>query len=239
MNVENAAQASTAWKTLYKLCGVATWLLLLYSLVTMFILIAIGGQPATAQECFSMLQQDRFTGLLRLDVLTIFFIPLYYLIFLGLYEAHRPLNGAFAALAALLVFAGLTLFLATPSVFSWLALNERFAAAAGEAEKAQLLAAGEAILASDMWHGSGPVIGSVLLQSGALLISVVMLHNRAFGKACAYVGILTHGLDLLHILVMFFSLASGIWLMAVAGPLYLVWFPLIARGFARAGRVHD
>ncbi len=86
-----------------------------------------------------------------------------------------------------------------------------------------------------MWHGSGPVFGAILLQTGALLISVLMLGSKPFGKACACVGIVTHGLDLLHILIMFFSVA-GVWLMAVAGPLYLVWFPLIARGFFRSAR---
>ncbi len=233
---DNAAAASLAsWKAIYNLCGAAAWLLLLYSLATMVIVIVVGGQPTSAQEGFTMLQQNRLAGLLRLDVLTLFFIPLYYVLFFGLYKAHQPVNAAFAALAALLVFAGLTLFLATPSVFSWLALSDRFAMATGAAEKSQLLAAGEAILASDMWHGSGPVIGGILLQAGAVLISVVMLGSKTFGKTCAYVGIVSHGLDLLRILILFFS-PAGNWLMAIAGPLYLPWFVLIARGFYRAAR---
>jgi len=40
-------------------------------------------------------------------------------------------------------------------------------------------------------------------------------------------GIITHGLDLLHIIIGFFIPAMGIVLMAIAGPLYLLWFPLI------------
>lgn len=62
---------SNNWKSLYKIGAVAALILLLYSLVTMVILITIGGQPETAQEGFTMLQNNRLAGLLRLDVLMI------------------------------------------------------------------------------------------------------------------------------------------------------------------------
>jgi hypothetical protein len=64
-------------------------------------------------------------------------------------------------------------------------------------------------------------------------MSVVMVQSQSFGKATAYVGIVTHGLDLLHILVSFFVPQAGFMMMAIAGPLYLVWFPLLARDFFR------
>lgn len=224
------------WKSLYKIGAVAALILLLYSLVTMVILITIGGQPETAQEGFTMLQNNRLAGLLRLDVLMILIMPLYYPLFLGLYTTLKKVQIANTALAVVLVFAGLTLALATPSVFSWLALSDKFAAATSEAQKTLLLAAGEAILASDMWHGSGAITGGILLQTGALLMSVVMVQSQSFGKATAYVGIVTHGLDLLHILVSFFVPQAGFMMMAIAGPLYLVWFPLLARDFFKLSR---
>jgi len=224
------------WKSLYKISGVAALILLLYSLVTMVILITIGGQPETAQEGFTMLQNNRLVGLLRLDVLMILIMPLYYPLFLGLYTVLKKVHIAYAALAILLVFGGLTLALATPSAFSWLALSDKFTVATSEEQKTLLLAAGEAILASDMWHGSGAIMGGILLQTGALLISMVMLASRSFAKSTAYVGIVTHGLDLVHILVGFFFPMGAIILMAIAGPLYLVWFPLIARDFFRMGQ---
>lgn len=216
--------------------GVAAWVLLAYSLATMAILFVAGGQPSTAEEAFRMLQENRLVGLLRLDVLSILLMPLYYVLFLSLYAAlHRP-GGVTVTLATLLVFAGVTLFLATPSAFSWLSLNDRFAAAGSEAQKTQLIAAGEAILASDMWHGSGAMIGGILLQTGTLLISVAMLWSSAFGKFTAWVGIVTHGLDLAHTLVIFASPSIGNMLMWVAGPLYLLWFPLVAWRLFRLAR---
>jgi hypothetical protein len=66
-------------------------------------------------------------------------------------------------------------------------LSDKFAAATSEAQKTLLLAAGEAILASDMWHGSGAMMGGILLQTGTLLVLLVMLRSNAFGKLTAWV----------------------------------------------------
>jgi hypothetical protein len=236
MNQALNETTDTNWKSLYTLGGVASLILLAYSLATMLILVAIGGQPETAQEGFTMLQNNRLVGLLRLDVLSIFVMPLYYLLFLDNYAILKKVNNAYAMLATVLIFSGLTLFLATPSVFSWLSLSDKFATATSEAQRVQLLAAADAILASDMWHGSGAIIGGILLQTGTVLISIVMLWGNSFSKATAYVGILTHSLDLAHIFVGFLFPTLGFIFMAIAGPLYLVWFPLLARDLFRLGR---
>jgi len=224
------------WKTLYKIGGIASIIYLVYSLVTMVLMFTIGGQPASAQEAFAMLAENRLVGLLRLDMLTIFIVPLYYLIFLGTYAALKKTNGAVVLLATALTFVGVTLFLATPSVFAWLTLSDKFAAATSEAQKTLLLAAGEAILASDMWHSSSALIGGILLQTGALLVSLIMLRSQSFSKPTAWVGIVTHGLDLAHVLIIPLVPAVGVAIMFVAGPLYLVWFPFLARDFFRLCR---
>jgi hypothetical protein len=225
-----------SWKSLYKMVGVTAVMLLVYSLITMIILIIIGGQPESAQEGFTLLQSNRVMGLLRLDLLTVLVMPLYYLLFLGLYVALKKTHAVYAAVAIVFGMAGVTLFLATPSVFSWLALSDKFAAATSEAQKTLLLSAGETILVSDMWHGTGALMGGVLMQTATTLFSIVMLSSKAFGKATAYVGVVTHGLDLAHILIGFFIPAGGVILMMIAGPLYLVWFPLLARDFFRLGK---
>ena len=115
-------------------------------------------------------------------------------------------------------------------------LSDKYAAATTAAQKEQLSAAGEAILASNMWHGTGAMIGGILMLIAALILSVVMLKSAVFGTGTAYIGILTHGFDLARIVVSFFSLQIGVILMAVAGPLYLVWFPLLARDLFRLVR---
>jgi len=218
---------NTSIRLLYQLGGLTCMILIAYSLITMLIMVGIGTPPESIEECFSMLKENRLYGLLRLDILTVFVMPLYYLLFYSIYLALKDTNKELLSISTILVFAGLTLFLATPSVFSYLHLSDEFAKATIESDKNQLIAAGEAIIASDMWHGTGAKIGGILMQLGALIISMIMLKSNVFNKLTAYTGIVTHGLDLAHIVIGFFLPTVGIILMAIAGPLYLLWFPLI------------
>ena len=218
---------NTSIRLLYQLGGLTCMILIAYSLIMMLIMVGIGTPPETIEECFSMLNENRLYGLLRLDILTVFVMPLYYLLFYSIYLALKDTSKELLSISIILVFAGLTLFLATPSVFSYLYLSDEYAKATIESDKNQLIAAGQAILASDMWHGTGAKIGGILMQLGALIISMIMLKSNVFNKLTAYTGIVTHGLDLAHIVIGFFLPTVGIILMAIAGPLYLLWFPLI------------
>jgi hypothetical protein len=215
-----------------KLClvgGIAACLLIVYCVATMVQLIVLGGPPTTAAEAFRLLQSHRIVGLLRLDLPTMLVLPLYYLLYLGLLAALRRADFTNALLSTVLAFVGVTLSLATPSALSMLWLSQRHTAATTEAMRAQLEAAGEAILASDIWHGTGSVLGGALAQSGAVLICVVMLRSRVFGKVTACLGILMHGLDLAHIVLGPFVPVAGVALMAIAGPVYPIWFFLVGR----------
>ncbi|MBU4349761.1 hypothetical protein KJ830_03435 [bacterium] len=218
---------NSSYKIAFWLGGLSSMILIVYSLAQMLVMVFIGTPPETITECFTMLNENKFYGLLRLDILTVFIIPLYYLLFYSIYTALKKTSYEMVAISTILVFAGVTLFLATPSVFSYLHLSDKYAMATTEIQKNQLLSAGEAILASDMWHGTGAKIGGILLQAGALVISFVMLKQNIFNKLTAYTGIITHGLDLAHILIGFFLPVGGVILMAIAGPLYLLWFPLV------------
>ncbi|MCB9418289.1 MAG: hypothetical protein H6667_00675 [Ardenticatenaceae bacterium] len=226
----------SAPKSLYTAGGTASFIFILYSIVTMVILSVYGGQPTTALEAFSMLQTNRLLGLLRMDLLTVIFIPLYYLIFLGIFLALNGQNDARSIIALIALFVGITLLLATPSVLSMMNLSDKYALAATEIEQNQLLAAGEAILAADMWHGTGAVIGSFLIQIGAFILSLAMLPGHVFSKFTAYVGIITHGLDLVHLIFLFIIPAVSVVFMIAAGTLYLLWLPLIGWRLIQIGK---
>ena len=144
----------------------AALLLLVYSLATMVQLAVLGGQPATAAEAFRLLQEDRVVGLLRLDLPTVLALPLYYVLFLGLFAALRRADPPRTTLATVLAFAGVTLVLATPMGLSMLPLADQYAAATSAEARAQLLAAGETVLAIDMWHSTSAFVGGLLLQAG-------------------------------------------------------------------------
>jgi hypothetical protein len=229
---------NSGWSNLYKLGGVVACVFVAYSLVTIIIFMFLSQMPETALEAFNALQENRMIGLLRLDALTLLCVPLYYLIYLCIYQGLKKDNNAYTSLGILLAFAGVTLFLATPSAFSLVPISDKYAAAMTAAQKEQYLAAGEALMASDMWHSSGAMIGGFLMLIAALIVSIVMLKSENFSRATAIVGILTYGLDLMHKLVSIFAPNIGIFFMMVAGPLYLVWFPLLARDFFRLSRAN-
>jgi hypothetical protein len=230
----SAQPIADGWRGLCRAGGIAAFLLLAYSLATMVQLLVLGGPPTTAAEAFRLLQSNRLLGLLRLDLPTVLAVPLYYLLFCGLLISLWRTGRALAAFSTLLAFVGVTLFLAAPAALSMLSLSEKYAAATTDAARSQFLAAGEALLAADIWHGTAAMLGGILLQVGAVLICVVMLRSTVFGKFTAWLGILMHAADLGHILFGLFLPTAGFALMAVAGPFYPVWFFLVGRGLLRA-----
>ncbi|HVN02891.1 MAG TPA: hypothetical protein VMT86_00660 [Bryobacteraceae bacterium] len=231
---DNRAEPVT--RGLCRIGSAVAFFLIVYCFATMVQLTILGGQPSSAAAAFALLQSNRLVGLLRLDVLTVFVLPLYYLLFLALAMATWRVDGVKAILSALFVFTGVTLVLATPMGLSMVPLSAKYAAASTDAARSQFLAAGEAILASDIWHGTGACVGGILTQVGAALICIPMLKSVAFGKLPGWLGLLTHGLDLAHIVLGLFMPAVGTILMVVAGPMYPVWFFLIGRGLWKVSR---
>jgi hypothetical protein len=233
----NEASNVSNWKKLCRVGGVAALLQLACCMITLVVIFATGGEPATAQEYFDLLRNDRLVGLLRLDFPSMLVVGLYTLTLFGLYAALRQSHGATMVLATAIGFTGIALWLGNHSALSMITLSVKYAAAATELQRSQLLAAGEAVIALDMYHSTGAFMCGIFLQGALTLISVFMQQGGVFNKATAWVGILTHGLDLLHILVMPFVPAIGTWLMIVAGPLYPVWFFMVGRRLLQLAKV--
>jgi hypothetical protein len=216
--------------------GAAAYLMIACAMVTMVVVVTLGGEPATPDECFELLSHSRWVGLLRMDLASLGTVGLYYFVFFGLYAAVRRSRPAEAALATALGFVGATLWFARHAALSMIHLADLYAAAGTDAERATLRAAAEATLAGDVWHSTGSLVGGILLMGAGVLVSVLMLRSGLFGWVAGWSGILSHGLDLGHIVI---NLATGgnlgDYLMAVAGPLYLVWFILVGRRLLQLG----
>jgi hypothetical protein len=217
--------------------GFASYALLIYCLGLLVQAAVVGmGAPSDPAAIFAMLHDHKVEALLRLDLPTVLAMPLYYVVFLGLFAALRGVDLSNSALAACLAFAGITLVLATPTALPLLRLSESFYAASTQAQKAQYLAAGQALMATDIWHHTGAVVGGILLQIGAVVICVVMLRGGVFARATAWLGIVMHGLDLAHLLCGWLVPVAGVILMAGAGVLYPFWFLLIGRRLLQLAR---
>ncbi len=226
---DSSIQLPPHWSTLFRIGGFAAFALILYSLLTIVQMILLHGQPSSVEEAFRLLQTNRLIALLRLDLPTILILPLYYLVFLSLYQALKDTSRTAALLATALAFTGNTLVLSTPTALSLVPLSDKYAAATSDASRSQLLAAGEALMAGDIWHSTGAILGGALMQSGAVLISIAMLRGGVFGKFTGWLGIAMHGLDLAHVLFGAFLPTTSAVLLAIAGPFYPVWFFLVGR----------
>lgn len=236
MNLENGGiqilidkELDSNWEKLCKIGGISSGIMVICSFVTILIVILFGAEPGTVSEYFSILHDNRLIGILRLDFASVINVVQYYPLFLGLYFALKHENKAYMTLALAFAFVGTTIWFANHSSLSMIRLSDLYAVATTDVEKSQLLAAGEAVLASDMYHSTGSAVGGVLLQLAAVIVSVVMLKSKNFGKLVAYVGIIGNGSDLVRIVMNLLIPGNfGDYLMIIAGPLFIVWFSMLA-----------
>jgi hypothetical protein len=223
-------------KRLFFIGGVAALLQLACVLSYIIVSVTLGPKPGTVEEYFILLQANPIVALLRSDLITLILLALYLGTFPALFVALRPISPIYTAFATLFTLIAVTVVFATHSDFSMLHLSDRFAEAATAVERSQFLAAGEAVIASNSWHGSGGYMAGILLQGAGVMISVIMLRSKDFSKVTAYAGLLANGLDLIqHILHPFAPSLPSAFLM-IAGLFYLVWFPMLARDLFRLGR---
>ena len=85
----------------------------------------------------------------------------------------------------------------------------------------------EGILADNTWENTTSIISGELIETGAIILSIIMLKTLVFNKAAGWIGVLTHGFDLLSLIIGLFYLPMKQIFTAVAGPLHVVWFILV------------
>ncbi len=219
--------SKSSLKSLYLIGGIAAILQLVAILSYGVIVAILGPKPTAVEEYFAIYQTSRLMSVLRSDLLLLILIGLYLGTFPALYVALRRVSPIYAALATVFTLIAVMGAFANESTFSLFYLGEKYATAA-EAQRAQLMAAGEAIIASDMWNGTAAYMGGILLQGSGVMISVIMLRSGDFHKATAYSGLLGNAFDLTqHILHPFLpSVAASISMFM--GVFYFVWFPMLA-----------
>jgi hypothetical protein len=240
-----AETEDSAWKGMYRIGGAAALIATGLFLIDMIVLIALRPYPDTANGWFTLLQNNRFAGLLSLDILVVAGLALWFPLGFALYGALKRVNGAYAALAVGLAFAGVAICVATDKTYSIIYLSDKYAAATTDAQRSLLLAAGESAIALANGTGAGANLGGLLAEGAALLFSMIMLRGSVFGRATAYMGIVGHGLDVARIItdlvfvpIGYLAFASGIGslFLAIGGTLQLIWYILVARRLLQLGR---
>ncbi len=189
-------------------------------------------QPASVLGHFQQFQKNALLGLVDLDLLLVVGVLLSVLVVLGLYFALRRASPGWTLLALVCGLGGAALFLAVNPTFSMLYLSNHYAAAASDAQRLTVVAAGEALTAN--YNGTAFGLYFVLSGIADLIFAVVMLRHRLFNRWTAYVGIVLGALLLVPPLPAFGSIPTTL-SYAVVLP-SAVWSLLVARGLFRSAR---
>jgi hypothetical protein len=185
--------AETHWIWLFRVGGWAA----LVSVVFIPIAVAVyatSPPPSTVQDWFALFQSNKLVGLLDLDLLMLAGYILYVPTLLALYVALRRTSESFMAIGLALGLIAAAVYLTSNPSFSMLLLSEQYAGATSEAQRSQLLAAGQTMLA--MWQGTAYDVGYVLSGIAGLIVALVMLRGNVFSKTTAFLGVATNALAL-------------------------------------------
>jgi hypothetical protein len=200
-------------------------------------LIAPGTQ--TALDWFALYQANWFKGMYMLGILNIVYMAAMVPVYFALFIAHRHTQGGYAALALIVAFLGVAIYLSNSATIPMFVLSEKYAAAGTDAQRALFAAAGEAVLerGEDFTPGSFP--GLILGSIAATAISFVMLRGGIFGQVAAWIGLI--GFTFLSVFTIWATFIPVLYAVAfyffgmIGGLLALTWFVLVARRFFQLG----
>jgi len=181
---------------LYQTGAVSALTIVLIYLIEMLVVLTHGLPPTTVEGWFALFQHDRLIGLLQSFALDVIAVSLHAPLYLALYFHLKPARKASAALILSVTFAliGIGVYLASNTTFSLLSLSDQYSAARAPAQKAQLLAAGQALFS--IYNGTGPFAAYFLYAVSGILVSIVMLQSAGFSRPLAIAGIIGNALEL-------------------------------------------
>ncbi|MGO9088559.1 MAG: hypothetical protein ACLQBK_25420 [Candidatus Sulfotelmatobacter sp.] len=237
------------WKTLYRVGGVAALLaafLFRRNLAEEFLLFRGLGiirsgpsaLPNTVMDWYSVLHHYRLIGLTFLNLFDMVNYALIGLMFLGLDAALRRVNRSCMRLATTLVLVAVAVYFASNQAFAMVSLSDQYATAATDAQRSELLAAGQALLAihnSGANYGHGIYLSYLFVNLAGLIAATVMLRSRVFGRAAAYTGILANAFGLGYYVTQMLAPTMSVIPISAAAPFLLVWYILIGRKLLQLG----
>lgn len=224
------------WKQLYTIGAVASILQLAVILGYMVVVATLGPRITSAEEFFTVQNINPLASMLRVDFLFLILVGLYLGNFPALLAALWRVNPIVTLFATLFTVIGVTLSFANEATFSLLHLGNLYHGGGSEAQLAEWLAAGEAVLAAGWWNSSSSYMTGILLQGSGVAISFVMLGSKNFSKVTAISGLAGNAFDLIqHLLHPFLPSVSSIFSMFMI--VYLLWYVMLARDLFRLAKM--
>lgn len=214
--------------SLVKISGFSACLQLFSIVIGILVIAIIGARPDSVLEYYKLVQENKINALLQDDFFSLILITLYLFTFSGLFFILMTRRFTLAFYATLLTFIAVILCINSHSGFSLMHLGELYGATTDEALKLQLAAAGESVIAQNIWNSTAAFFSGIFLQGGGVLISLAMLGQREFRKLTILSGLFGNGLDLLQHLLHYSFPAFPQIILYVIGPFYLLWFFMLA-----------
>lgn len=179
-------------------------------------------------EWFELFQENAFIGLVSFDLVILLEEVLLIPIVLALYLLLRRGSESLMLIATAAWLISVALFIGSNTGFEMLALSGNYAEAASEAERATLVAAGQAMLTAYMEMGSSFVVGYLLASLAGVLVGLAMLRNRVFPRLAAWAVIVANLLGLA-----LFMPGIGVLLSIVSVVILIAWYLLVGRRLLR------
>jgi len=241
----NRAVGDEAWSHFYRIGATAAFVTIIVMISEIVITFLPGGGRVAPEEVtivnwLELFQDNWFLGLRNLGLINMIAVVLLIPTFVALFGALRADHEPWAALALVISVAGAAVYLAGNTGLPMLALSRQYAAAATEAQRAAIEAAGQAMLALGESHTPGTFVAFLLIESGGLLNSWLMLRSEYFARATAVAGLFGNGMLLTFEFVSAFVpalFAMSLFIALAGGLLSLAWYVLIGRDLLRLGRV--
>jgi hypothetical protein len=124
---------------------------------------------------------------------------------------------------------GIIVYFSSNTAFDMLYLSQQYDVTKTDIQQSILLAAGQSMLAT--FQGTTFHISYVLLSIATLVLSILMVNNRVFGKATSASGILVSVIGLGLYIPQF-----GIFLSIISLIPGTAWYVLVARGLFKTSK---
>ena len=231
------------WKPLYRLGGMAALLAAVLfrrnigAEVSLF--TGVYAVPENSEGWFALLQDKPLFGLNLLAVFDLLNYILVGLMFVTLAVLFGKQRRSLMAVALASGMAGVCLNFSINNALTMLSLSKLEAVAESATEQAELLAAGQTLLAvnntSLSMPGTGAFLGILFVALASMLFALLLLPAH---RVTGIIGIIASGLDLAYCLLIFFLPPTfpTYLLLAAAGLFWMIWHFLVGVVLLRAGK---
>jgi hypothetical protein len=223
----------TGWFAFYKFSAWAAVAMVTIT-VGQAIVFAVAPPPlnGTASDWFALFQKNSIIGLLNFELLLVFYSLFSIFVSLALFVILRPVNEPLTFVFLVLSIIGSICFVLARPAFEMLFLSKQFALATSEGQRASILAAGNAMVAT--FHGTAFQVSYFLGTLTGVLIAIPMMRSDAFSKWAAYFRIGSSIFDF-----GLFIPDIGIFLSLISVLFLLLFNILVARTLFKLGRTNQ